>query len=98
MSLGRMTCRSIRRLGPALLLAGLCAAAPAQDTAAVDDEADVPPGAAAVADPWEPFNRAIFKFNQDLDAGLLYPWADAYVTLVPPLARTGIHNFFNNFQ
>ena len=99
MSLSRMTCRSMRRVGLALVLAGLCAAASAQDAATVDDETDVlPPSASAVADPWEPFNRAIFKFNQDLDAGLLHPWADAYVTLVPPLARTGIHNFFNNFQ
>ena len=95
--------RKARRLAAGLVLAGLQAAAAAQGAAAVadaaDDDADFPYSAAAVvADPWEPFNRAIFKFNQDLDAGLLYPWADAYVTLVPQLARTGIHNFFNNFE
>lgn len=62
------------------------------------DQGTEAPARAHPADPWEPFNRAIFRFNQDLDAGLLHPWADAYVTLVPQLARTGIHNFFNNFQ
>lgn len=84
-------------LGLALALACTLAAAQAQ-TPAADDEADAPVAQPLVPDPWEPFNRAIFQFNQDLDAGLLYPWADAYVTVVPKLARTGIHNFFNNFQ
>jgi phospholipid-binding lipoprotein MlaA len=74
----------------ALLLFGGCA------TVAPKEDDEPLPG--QVADPWEPFNRSVFAFNQDLDAGLLYPWADAYVTLVPKLARTGIHNFFNNFQ
>lgn len=77
-------------------------AAAAAEAAAegVDDanDADDTPARAHPADPWEPFNRSVFRFNQDLDAGLLYPWADAYVTLVPELARTGVHNFFNNFQ
>ena len=40
----------------------------------------------------------MFRFNQDLDAGLLYPWADAYVTLVPSLVRRGVTNFFNNAE
>lgn len=87
---------AFRRWLLGLLLAGLCAAAPAQGQAAAEDDAYDEPAAPLVADPWEPFNRAIFRFNQDLDAGLLHPWADAYVTLVPQLMRTGIHNFFNN--
>lgn len=89
---------SVRRGLLSLALAALCAAAPAQGQAAAEDDAEDLPSAPLVADPWEPFNRAMFRFNQDLDAGLLYPWADAYVTLVPQLARTGVHNFFNNFQ
>ena len=51
-----------------------------------------------VADPWEPFNRAMFRFNQDLDEGLLYPLSSAYVALVPDLVRLGVTNFFNNAQ
>jgi len=82
-----------------LALAALCTLAAAQAQPGVaDDEVDPPAAQPLAPDPWEPFNRAVFQFNQDLDAGLLYPWADAYVTLVPKLARTGIHNFFNNFQ
>ena len=91
-----------------LALAAPCAAALAQvqepapaaaePAAAAEDDADDALAQPLVPDPWEPFNRAVFQFNLDLDAGLLYPWADAYVTLVPQLARTGIHNFFNNFQ
>lgn len=67
-------------------------------TQAVAAAQDAEPAAVQplVPDPWEPFNRGIFKFNQDLDADLLHPWASAYVTVVPPLVRTGIHNFFNN--
>ena len=89
---------AFRRWLLGLLLAGLCAVASAQGQATAEGDVGDEPAAPQVADPWEPFNRAIFRFNQDLDAGLLHPWADAYVTLVPELARTGIHNFFNNFQ
>ena len=74
----------------ALLLFGGCA------TVAPKDDDEPLPG--QVVDPWEPFNRAMFRFNQDLDAGLLYPWADAYVTLVPSLVRRGVTNFFNNAE
>lgn len=79
-----------------LALAALCAVAPAQGQATAEDDADAELAQPLIPDPWEPFNRGVFKFNQDLDAGLLYPWADAYVTLVPQLVRTGINNFFNN--
>jgi phospholipid-binding lipoprotein MlaA len=90
--------RTVRRGLAGLALAGLCALASAQGQPSAVADADEAPAAALAPDPWEPFNRAVFRFNQDLDAGVLYPWADAYVTLVPKLARTGVHNFFNNFQ
>ncbi|HMO48857.1 MAG TPA: VacJ family lipoprotein [Rubrivivax sp.] len=99
----RLLCAARRGLwGLALAaLVALCAAAPLPAAAAAEDDMDYldePHSAPLAPDPWEPFNRAMFKFNQDLDDGMLYPWADAYVTLVPALARTGVHNFFNNFQ
>jgi len=50
------------------------------------------------ADPWESFNRAMFGFNQVLDRDLLLPWTDAYLTLVPEVARIGVGNFFANAQ
>lgn len=73
---------------------GVAPIAHALESGEVDE--DLTPGQRA--DPWEPFNRAMFRFNQDLDQGALLPWADAYVTLVPELLRIGIGNFFANAQ
>jgi phospholipid-binding lipoprotein MlaA len=67
-------------------------------TCAPLDAEPEPLTAGQLADPWEPFNRAMFRFNDDLDKGLLLPWTDAYVTLVPELVRIGIGNFFANAQ
>ena len=58
-------------------------------------------GCASVAvknsvDPWESWNRSIFDFNDSLDAGLVKPITTAYTNFIPPLARTGVHNFFTN--
>jgi phospholipid-binding lipoprotein MlaA len=47
-------------------------------------------------DPWEPMNRATFGLNESLDHAILKPTAEAYVRVVPPFARTGINNFFEN--
>jgi phospholipid-binding lipoprotein MlaA len=47
-------------------------------------------------DPWESWNRSIFNFNDSLDAGLVKPITTAYTNFIPPLARTGVHNFFTN--
>ena len=81
-------------LAALLSLGGCSTVAPQQGSAEPSEEALE----GSVADPWEPFNRAMFKFNQDLDAGLIYPWTSAYVTLVPPLLRKGVTNFFNNAE
>jgi phospholipid-binding lipoprotein MlaA len=86
-------------------LAGGVAAQPSSGVAPIMSVLESPAPADAepltpgqLADPWEPFNRAMFRFNQDLDQGLVLPWTDAYVTLVPELLRTGIGNFFANAQ
>jgi phospholipid-binding lipoprotein MlaA len=47
-------------------------------------------------DPWEKNNRAIYKFDDDLDRVLLKPLADGYVKVVPKFVRTGLNNGFNN--
>lgn len=90
----------------AVALSVLCAAASvaAQPTSGVSpvmsvigvEPEELTPG--QKADPWESFNRAMFRFNQDLDRDLLLPWTDAYLTLVPEVARIGIGNFFANAQ
>ncbi|MHA6845280.1 VacJ family lipoprotein [Ralstonia syzygii] len=48
------------------------------------------------ADPIEPFNREVFRINDDFDKGVLKPVAQTYVDVVPSPARTAVSNFFSN--
>jgi len=47
-------------------------------------------------DPFEPMNRAFYKFNDGLDKSIFKPVAQAYQTVLPQVVRTGVTNFFNN--
>ncbi|MDD2711938.1 MAG: VacJ family lipoprotein [Simplicispira sp.] len=47
-------------------------------------------------DPFERYNRATTDFNESLDALVLKPVALAYQEVTPPMARTGVSNFFAN--
>ena len=49
-----------------------------------------------VADPIEPVNRVIFKFNDKLYEWLLRPLALGYRKVTPRVVRTGFQNFFTN--
>ncbi|WP_375162879.1 VacJ family lipoprotein [Pseudomonas sp. LS44] len=51
---------------------------------------------AAEEDPWEGFNRAIFRFNDTLDTYALKPLAQGYQTITPQFLEDGVHNVFNN--
>ena len=70
--------------------------------AAVAGCATAPQGAdrhvAGPKDPYEPFNRKVFAFNDTLDTYALKPVATAYNKVVPSPIRTGVHNFFGNFS
>ena len=48
-------------------------------------------------DPLEPFNRAMFTFNDKLDEVALKPTAEAYSKL-PSFVQTGVGNFFGNLE
>jgi phospholipid-binding lipoprotein MlaA len=50
------------------------------------------------ADPLEPFNRTMFRFNDAVDNAVLKPVAQGYRAVVPQLARTGVTNFFSNLE
>src|SRR4051812_13936391 len=50
------------------------------------------------ADPLEPFNRATFAFNENVDKAVLKPVAQGYRAVGPQLARTGVPNFFANLE
>ena len=47
-------------------------------------------------DPWEPWNRKVYAFNQAVDRTIATPLARAYVKVVPRPVRLGVGNFFNN--
>lgn len=49
-------------------------------------------------DPLEPMNRAIHGFNEGFDRMLLKPVAQAYSTVLPSFAQTGVRNFFSNLD
>ncbi|MDP2257076.1 MAG: VacJ family lipoprotein [Polaromonas sp.] len=50
------------------------------------------------ADPLEPLNRTVFKFNDGLDRAVIKPVATAYQNVTPALVRTGVTNFFGNIS
>ena len=82
-SLGRKISRFIM-LGLAVLMVG-CASIPA----------GVEP---SPHDPWEPFNRSVFEFNEGLDTYLLKPVVSVYRFILPEFIRDGIYNFFSNYS
>lgn len=47
-------------------------------------------------DPFEPFNRGVSRFNEDVDRMVLKPVATAYKEITPSPVRTGVSNFFAN--
>ena len=47
-------------------------------------------------DPFEPFNRSVYRFNDGLDAAIIKPVAQAYQGALPSPVRTGVSNFFGN--
>ena len=49
-------------------------------------------------DPIEPFNRAMYRFNDTLDSAVLKPVATGYKAVTPSWIRKGVGNFFSNLQ
>ncbi len=47
-------------------------------------------------DPFEPFNRGVYRFNDGVDRAVLRPVATVYRDAVPSLVRQGVSNFFGN--
>ncbi|MCD6061174.1 MAG: mlaA [Moraxellaceae bacterium] len=63
-------------------------------------EADAAPAKVAGGnpDPWEKYNRAIFRFNDRLDRFIAKPLAKGYRKVTPSRLRTGVTNFFVNLS
>ncbi len=73
----------------ALLVLGGCATSGARGNAAAAEEEET-------WDPVEPFNRAMFSFNEKFDQWLLKPVAKGYDWLLPQPVKHGVGNFFTN--
>lgn len=61
-------------------------------TAAAPAKADGGP------DPWEGFNRSVYRFNDRIDRHVLKPVAKGYQKVTPRAVRTGVTNFFRNLK
>lgn len=78
--------------GLVLAAAGLpgCASTPKEPAAKAEFELD--------NDPIEPFNRAMFAFNKQIDGMFLRPAAVIYSEALPEPVQIGIHNFLSNLR
>ena len=75
--------RWIARLGGLMALVGL-SLLPAMSQAASEE------------DPWESFNRPIFRCNDTVDTYALKPIAQGYRAVTPQFLEDGVHNVFGN--
>ena len=50
------------------------------------------------ADPLEPINRGIYKFNDTVDKAVVKPVAKGYQAVMPTFAKSMISNFFSNLD
>jgi len=55
-------------------------------------------GAPSAADPFEPWNRAMYAVHEPIQSNVIRPAAQAYVDYVPAFVRQPISNFFNNID
>ena len=50
-----------------------------------------------VYDPWDGFNRRVYRFNAFVDKNFLLPLTNGYQAVTPAPVERSIHNFFVNF-
>lgn len=92
---------SVRRLSLHLIAVGvLSLGLPAGIASAQVPQEPAPAGAppADPNDPYESWNRKVYRFNETLDRWFLKPVAQTYRTLTPDFVDRGVTNFFNNLQ
>ncbi|KAA3629990.1 MAG: VacJ family lipoprotein [Proteobacteria bacterium] len=56
------------------------------------------PGERDPKDPFESFNRSMYKFNDALDRAVLKPVAEGYVAITPDPVNKGVTNIFSNLE
>ena len=55
-------------------------------------------GATSSADPFEPFNRAMYAIHEPIDENLVRPMAQAWVDYVPKPVQSAVRTFFGNIE
>jgi len=106
----KANCKSLARyslIAVAAFLLGACSTAPVQKGDVVEEPYFAPqdvlvPGATyisdEISDPWEGFNRTMYRFNYRFDKYVFLPVVRGYKAVVPDIAEEGVHNFFNNIR
>lgn len=51
-----------------------------------------------VSDPFEPFNRTVYAFNETVDRAVVKPVARGYDKVMPPPGKRMVNNFFSNLD
>jgi phospholipid-binding lipoprotein MlaA len=51
-----------------------------------------------ISDPWEGFNRSMYRFNYRFDKYIFLPVVSGYQAIAPDFVETGIRNFFANLR
>lgn len=78
------------------------AAEPGAEVVAPSPETETQPSVApqpsGFDDPWERYNRGMYRFNRGLDKVLFMPVAKGYNRFVPSVLRRGVSQFFDNLQ
>jgi len=91
----------------AVLALGACSTAPVQQGDAVIEPSfsadrvlgdDVAYVSDDISDPWEGFNRSMYRFNYRFDKYVFLPVVNGYKTITPDFLEQGIHNFFLNLE
>lgn len=52
----------------------------------------------SISDPFEGYNRVIFKFNDAVDQNVMIPIVKGYRAVVPAPVRSGVHNVLTNLK
>jgi phospholipid-binding lipoprotein MlaA len=86
----------------ASLLCVACAAIPGEELGSIEPRNPVSDVARQrnhpidIYDPWEGFNRAVYKFNTQFDRYVFLPVVRGYEYVTPEVVEQGVSNFFNN--
>jgi phospholipid-binding lipoprotein MlaA len=86
----------MRRLGLWLIAGWLALLAGCATTSATSSAPAAAPSRAEQIDPWERWNRRVYRLNDKVDEKVLKPAATTYTKVVPEPVRRGVNNFFGN--